>query len=221
MPEPLINRLKRSEFVTLAELQDRFIEMLYSFDNEFVMHGGTAIWRCYSGNRFSYDIDGYIVSAREEKLLNEELTWKIAGAGMELKSIRYISGSIFATVADQEAELKLEFIRTRKQISSISVPYEKLWGDYLTVRTLSPENFILEKIRAYEGRRYTRDLYDIYQLVGRIGKSQKLTKKLRTFMDEIEPPLSDKGGIEGVVLTGITPSFDDIVRNIRGSIGGR
>ncbi|MGQ9515294.1 MAG: hypothetical protein ACUVTL_09670 [Thermoproteota archaeon] len=42
----------------IAELQDlMMIELSNSFN--FILHGGTAIWRVYSGKRFSYVIDVY------------------------------------------------------------------------------------------------------------------------------------------------------------------
>ena len=218
MAEPLIDKLKRPEFRELAVLQDRFVEMIYSFDNDFVMHGGTAIWRCYGGNRFSYDIDGYITTKRESKLLDEEITWKIARAGMRLKRIMHIGGGVFVTVHDGEVDLKVEIAPAKKKINSVSVPYEKADGTMLSIRTLTPEGFVLEKIHAYEGRHYMRDLYDIYQLVGRMEGGETVEKRLKRFVKTIEPPLSDNGGINGIVLSGVVPSFDEMVKYIHGKL---
>jgi predicted nucleotidyltransferase component of viral defense system len=38
-------------------------------------------------------------------------------------------------------------------------------GSSMFVNTLSADVFILEKMKAYESRRYERDLYDIYHLM--------------------------------------------------------
>ena len=35
-----------------AKLEDVLIELLYSEYKSLTFHGGTAIWRCYGGNRF-------------------------------------------------------------------------------------------------------------------------------------------------------------------------
>lgn len=36
------------------------METLYRIFPGGALHGGTAIWRCYSGNRFSEDVDAYV-----------------------------------------------------------------------------------------------------------------------------------------------------------------
>lgn len=36
------------------------METLYKVFPRSVLHGGIAIWRCYSGNRFSEDVNTYV-----------------------------------------------------------------------------------------------------------------------------------------------------------------
>ena len=60
MKLPLFNRLKKRQHRELALLQDEITDIVYRISDEAVLHGGTAIWRCYGGNRFSEDIDIYI-----------------------------------------------------------------------------------------------------------------------------------------------------------------
>ncbi len=218
MAEPLVNRLKRPEFIALARLQDRFIEMVYALDNDFVMHGGTAIWRCYGGNRFSYDIDGYVMSKKESRLLGDNITWEIAKVGLKLKRIAHIGDALFITISEGETDMKVEIVPSKKRIVSISTPYEKIDGTMLSIRTLTPDDFVLEKINAYEERHYARDLYDIYQLMGKIEAGGITEKKLKKFINAIEPPLEGQGGIKGMVLSGVEPSFDDMVKYIRGKL---
>ncbi|MEM1668801.1 MAG: nucleotidyl transferase AbiEii/AbiGii toxin family protein [Thermofilaceae archaeon] len=54
---PLI-RMLRGKMLRIAELQDAVIVEL-SKRVDFVLRGGTAVWRVYGGKRFSYDIDLY------------------------------------------------------------------------------------------------------------------------------------------------------------------
>lgn len=61
---PLNLKLKRKIQKDIAYAQDIIIEELYTFFSTAVLHGGTAIWRCYNGNRFSEDIDFYIPQTR-------------------------------------------------------------------------------------------------------------------------------------------------------------
>jgi len=50
---PLHLKLKRKSHKDIARLQDIVIDVLYKIFPNAILHGGTAIWRCYNGNRFS------------------------------------------------------------------------------------------------------------------------------------------------------------------------
>ncbi|MBU3958073.1 MAG: nucleotidyl transferase AbiEii/AbiGii toxin family protein, partial [Nanoarchaeota archaeon] len=60
MQIPLQLKLKKKSHREIARLQDVVVDMMYRIFPKAVLHGGTAIWRCYKGNRFSEDIDVYI-----------------------------------------------------------------------------------------------------------------------------------------------------------------
>ncbi|MEK6826160.1 MAG: nucleotidyl transferase AbiEii/AbiGii toxin family protein, partial [Nanoarchaeota archaeon] len=62
---PLNLKLKKRVQRDLAYAQDILIGELYRFFPDAIIHGGTAIWRCYNGNRFSEDIDVYIPKHNE------------------------------------------------------------------------------------------------------------------------------------------------------------
>lgn len=59
MKIPLILQLKRQNHKELAIAQDIMVENIFNIEDA-VFHGGTAIWRCYGGNRFSEVIDLYL-----------------------------------------------------------------------------------------------------------------------------------------------------------------
>ena len=63
---PINLKLKRKMHKDIAYAQDLIVEEIYNFFPKAVIHGGTAIWRCYNGNRFSEDIDVYIKKDREK-----------------------------------------------------------------------------------------------------------------------------------------------------------
>ena len=76
-------RILKGKFLKIARVQDLVIlELLRKFD--FILHGGTAIWRIYRGKRFSYDIDiyhpnpeeiaAYLSSSRMFSILRKKLT---------------------------------------------------------------------------------------------------------------------------------------------------
>ena len=58
---PLANKLKKRLHSETAFLQDEVIDIVYGLEPNAVLHGGTAIWRCYQGNRFSEDLDFYFI----------------------------------------------------------------------------------------------------------------------------------------------------------------
>src|SRR3989344_4683364 len=57
---PLNLKIIKKSQKELAYTQDILVEELYKSIPNAVIHGGTAIWRCYKGNRISEDIDVYI-----------------------------------------------------------------------------------------------------------------------------------------------------------------
>ncbi|MDI6643012.1 MAG: hypothetical protein QMD95_03060, partial [Candidatus Hodarchaeaceae archaeon] len=57
---PLHRRMRRERHRRIARAQDTVVETLYRVFPKGVLHGGIAIWRCYSGNRFSEDVDAYL-----------------------------------------------------------------------------------------------------------------------------------------------------------------
>lgn len=219
MTEPIMIRLGKPDFVALAEMQDRFIEMVYSFDKDLVVHGGTAIWRCYQGNRFSFDIDGYMVSMKEFKLLSDQITWEMAKRRIGLRTIRTMdTGGVFVYVpVTSSIELKVEIVKSKRKLNPVRANYERVDGSMLSILTLTPEDFILEKIAAYQSRRYIRDIYDIYQLIDRVFESKRIKEKLRKFIDSIENPINE-GELQSIIISGLTPSFDYMVKYISGKI---
>ena len=58
---PPILKLRKQAQKNIASAQDKIVEEIFKvFGKTAVLHGGTSIWRCYRGNRFSEDIDVYI-----------------------------------------------------------------------------------------------------------------------------------------------------------------
>ena len=60
MDLPILSVLRRKEELETARLEDDVINVLTDITDKMAMHGGTAVWRCYNGKRFSTDIDVYI-----------------------------------------------------------------------------------------------------------------------------------------------------------------
>ena len=92
--------------------------------------------------------------------------------------------------------------------------FERSNGTRISILTLCAEDLILEKIRTYKSRGYSRDLYDIYHL-SKFADPIKLKTAVCGFLDGIAAPV-DEGDLKSIVYAGVAPSFEDMVEAIRG-----
>ncbi|MEW5996401.1 MAG: nucleotidyl transferase AbiEii/AbiGii toxin family protein [Candidatus Micrarchaeota archaeon] len=202
MQIPLRNRLRKRLHTETAMLQDEVADMVYSIEPKAVLHGGTAIWRCYGGNRFSEDLDFYFPP---EKDFEKNLREKASERGLSIPKYKMTENVIFAKISGGETEVRLEInLSARKK--GIPKPYERLDGSFMDVFTLSPEELILEKISAYSGRRLIRDIYDIYHLSRLITDDSLVKKEMQKFLKEIPAPLDEKT-LAALLYSGAVPSF--------------
>src|SRR3989344_2151768 len=150
---PLTQKIKKEKHKEIARAQDLIIEELYRVFDKSIIHGGTAIWRCYQGNRFSEDIDAYIENNKEKI---EDLFKNFEKAGFVILKKKITNNSIYSNLQFNRINVRFEAIFTKKQ--SILKEYETYEGNFLTVYTLTPENLIKEKINAYKDRLKIKDL---------------------------------------------------------------
>jgi predicted nucleotidyltransferase component of viral defense system len=181
-----IGSLLTGQRLKIAELQDYIIDIIYDhFQPDALLYGGTAIWRCFGGMRFSEDIDIYMdtgpfnrfVSAFED--YNLDLVWRDPEFPTRIR------------VAGMETDLILE---TKCGYAENEMrTYSRVDGTTKTISVLSPTELMIRKIEAYGGRRYIRDIYDLFILTGWLEKSDFLVKsKLSSFLTEIHKPVDEK-----------------------------
>ncbi|MEM3661631.1 MAG: nucleotidyl transferase AbiEii/AbiGii toxin family protein, partial [Candidatus Micrarchaeaceae archaeon] len=152
--EPIGSFLK-GERLEVALLQDRIIEIVYSsIEPDALLYGGTAVWRCYGGMRFSEDIDIYMRNESVEQIIKSlprhglSLAWR----SKELPSnIRISNGRTSVLLEAKEGSAE-----------GIITQYARVDGSAMTVRAMSPAELLARKIEAYSGRLLMRDLYDIF-----------------------------------------------------------
>ncbi len=209
MKIPLANQLKKRQQVETAFLQDEIIRIIYLTTEDMILHGGTAIWRCYSGKRFSEDLDFYSLSFPS---LTKQFEKRALSQGLKITKMKDTGNIIFSTVSNGKTSVKLEVNHARKVDGTIST-YELADGTEIEILSLTPDQFIEEKIDAYNDRRYIRDLYDIYHLVKscRILESTRTT--LRQFLQNIQYPL-DEPILKSIVYMGLAPTFDRMINEI-------
>ena len=193
--------------VEIGRLQDEVIEILYELNSSFVLHGGTAIWRCYKGNRFSEDLDLY------GNVNPTALAEKLKSRGLNIVKIKTTENLIFVKLSNPFAQIRVE-INQHLKPTPVIMPYEKMNATFIDVYTLSVDDLIKEKISAYFSRRFIRDFYDIYHLV-RVGGIKSTTKQaLAQFLKDVPQPVDEKI-LKSLIYSGIPPTFNSMLSYLR------
>ncbi|MBI3587570.1 nucleotidyl transferase AbiEii/AbiGii toxin family protein [Candidatus Micrarchaeota archaeon] len=208
MKLPIARRMRKKSQVDVAFLQDEIADILYSIEQRAVIHGGTAIWRCYDGKRFSEDLDFYAFG----KDLGE-LPAKAESRGIKVLKFRMTDNLLFAGFSDGEAEVRLEVDFAARKAGALA-PFERTDGSSMQVFSLTPEELIVEKIAAYRGRRLIRDLYDIAHLSGLVKAGQVVARPLSGFLSNVATPL-DEQNLKAIVYSGAIPTYGELVSSLR------
>ena len=206
MEIPLQTRLKRETHKKIAYAQDLIVQEVYSILNKAVLHGGTAIWRCYQGKRFSEDLDFYFPNDKSKiELLFENLK-KI---GFQIKKKKISVNSIYSELEFDRTSVRLE--ATFQNISGVIVDYEMSDGTFISIYSLTTEDFLIEKINTYLKRFKVRDLWDIFFLL----KSSKISKKdIEKLINNYKKPI-DEDNLKVIIIEGIIPSSDEMLDYIK------
>ncbi|MFH1447645.1 MAG: nucleotidyl transferase AbiEii/AbiGii toxin family protein [Candidatus Micrarchaeota archaeon] len=207
---PLERRLRKRMHVEIALLQDEVMEILYGVDNGLVLHGGTAIWRCYGGNRFSEDLDFYCSGIGK---IEQKFRGVVDGRGLVIKKFKKTANLVFCKISDGNVEIRVEMNYSVKKASVVR-SYERTDGSFMDVLTLSPEDLILEKMAAYGERRFIRDIYDVYHLRNYLSKDEVVLGKVLELIGSIQKPVDEKN-LKAVVYSGTIPTFDQIIYSLK------
>ena len=206
---PLNLKIKKKAQKNIAYAQDVLVEELYNFFPNAIIHGGTAIWRCYNGNRFSEDIDVYIL--RElNKIEDYFLSLKKKGFIIIKKRIK--ENSIYSELLFNETQVRFEAtFQTKKKF--VLKRYETSESFFINVYTLTPENLVIEKIDTYLKRRKIRDLYDINFLRSYAQKTDEVNLRLIKLIKNYQKPL-DEENLGAIIISGAIPNSNQLIESI-------
>jgi predicted nucleotidyltransferase component of viral defense system len=211
MDLPIMSAMKRRSERETAQLEDDVVNALFSITSEIALHGGTAVWRCYGGKRFSKDLDIYLW-AKDFKLMFMEAMEK---AGIDVAKYRE-KGITFIHVRKGNTEIKVEPRNAEK--AAVLAPYEKIDGSRMNILVLSPEDIILEKIKAYNDRRAYKDLYDITVLMNHVKDQGRVRKALHAFAADMKKPdesFQAYDEFRTLIYSGTVPSFENMSEMLR------
>ena len=205
---PITLKLKRKVQKQIAYAQDVLVEELYKFFPNAIIHGGTPIWRCYNGNRFSEDIDAYL--KREEKRTNDFFN-SLEKKGFIIQKRRIKQNSIYSELVFDNTSIRFEATFQTKK--AVLMRYETSEGFYINVYTLSAEELIKEKVETYLKRRKIRDLYDIFFLLSYAERSM-VERELKNLIKNFQKPV-DEENLVVVVISGAVPNSTQLLEAIQ------
>lgn len=203
---PLENRLRKRLHVEIGRLQDEVIDIVYSLEEKAVLHGGTALWRCFSGNRFSEDLDFYL---NADKKFEREFKQKLESRGLQLLKYKKTTNAVYSKISNGTVEVRFE-ADLRKPKDFEVREYERIDGTFSNVFTLSPEKLLEEKLEAFKNRKLIRDLYDVFMLSSLEFENKKINSKVKEFLKKIPEPVDEKN-LKTIIFSGAVPSFGQMV----------
>lgn len=206
---PLGLKLKRKAQREIAYAQDIIVSELYKFFPNAIIHGGTAIWRCYHGNRFSEYDDVYINKdlGKIEEFFN---SLKLKGFNIIKKRIK--ENSIYSELDFNGTAARFE--ATFQSKKPFSKRYETSESFFINVYTLSPEDLIIEKVETYLKRRKARDLYDIYFLLNYAENKKAIENCLKKLIENYENP-KDEENLADIIIAGVVPKSSELLTEIK------
>lgn len=206
---PLTLRIKKESQRKVALFQDFVVEEVYKRFNNAVLHGGTAIWRCYAGKRFSEDLDFYL-SKDQKKII--DLSDALEKRGFTIIKKKISENSIYSELELNRVRVRLE--ATFQKVNGYLTDYETVDGSILSIYSLTPEEFVKEKVYTYQKRHKIRDLYDIFFLLRYIKRWEEINKAIKLLMKDYHTPVDEKE-LRVIILEGITPSSTEMIQYIR------
>lgn len=210
MKIPIANRLRKRLQVDIASLQDEVVDIIYDLKPNAVLHGGTALWRCYGGNRFSEDLDFYF---KVEGNFKDIFSKNLESRGLTLKKYKKTENVIFSKIIGEDVEIRLEVMLKEKKESVVRA-YEKADGTNINILTLTEKELLFEKMNAYKNRRLIRDIYDVFHLSSMVELEENEKKEIREFIEEIKN-VEDEENLKTLIYSGAVPTFKQMVEGLK------
>lgn len=203
-----------------AIVEDEIVDLLLKHYQNFVMHGGTAVWRCYGGNRFSRNIDFYNnLNYSQESTFQKHIHKLLIENGYPIREEKYNNKTKTLHIIFKGTSTTGKLDITFANAKGIATEYQRVDGAKRIIHALSPEDILNEKIDAYSNKYVNReheiqDLYDMILLKDKIGIPAKNTiKKLYEFLKFIrDNPPKDEKILRQLILNGVAPDFNSMIK---------
>lgn len=211
----IYNTLKKKLHKDIGELQDIIVDLVYDIFPNIIFHGGTSLWRCYNGNRFSEDLNFYLLKQNNIKdALKKELLKK----DLNLLKYKETDNLISTKIAQENIIVQLEIRLLNKNDSilkkAIPIEYNKINGSTITIFCLSEKDLLFEKANAYLNRKLIRDIYDVYFLSNFVNLNFTELNKIKKIIAEFKEPI-DESNLKTIVYKGAIPNYKQMITAIK------
>ncbi|MGI0141945.1 MAG: nucleotidyl transferase AbiEii/AbiGii toxin family protein [Candidatus Micrarchaeales archaeon] len=194
------------------------VRIIYEIDNTVEIHGGTAIWRCFGGRRFSKDIDVYLESQEKLEELKARIGITAEKYGAKLSKFKDTGNLIFAELLLDDIHSEIDINYKSYYKNPVIKNYETLDGTIYEVLIPPPEALLAEKIEAYNDRKSITDLYDI-RILADFVRVDEVSKQLKTFLLNIKNPgKEEEDRLKNLIYEGPLPTFKTLVEYIKSKI---
>lgn len=216
----IYNKLKKQLHRDMGYLQDEVTNIMTDVLPDAILHGGTSIWRCYNGNRFSEDLDYYLPNIKERNI-ETKIKKEIENKGLSITKYKETNNVVFSKINNQKTEVRLEIrIIAKNDViikKAVAKEYEKIDGSTITIQTLSPEDLFVEKTNAFLSRRLIRDIYDVYFLSNLSDLDSNTKKYVSEQLSKFKESV-DESNLKTIIISGIIPTEEQMVTTIKRKI---
>ncbi len=207
---PLAEKLRKRLHRTVSTGQDILVVEAYNAFPSAVLNGGTAIWRCYKGNRFSEDLDFYLPSTDRSRL--DRLLANLDRRGLHKEKIKATPNAVFGKFSYLDVVVRFE--ASLRAVSRYALkPFEMVDGTVIMVKTLEQTELLREKVSAYMARRKVRDLYDVFFLLQVLEDKRVVKKRLNELLLNFKRPV-DERELRALVISGSAPTVKKMLEVI-------
>lgn len=210
---PLIRKLRKKIHKDIASGQDILMVEAYKIFPSMIIHGGTAVWRCYGSNRFSEDVDVFLNTKYKREDLLEKFRDNLTKQGFKPLKFKMTDDALFSKFSFMERAISFEAIFKNVK-KFVTKTFELVDGNFINVYTLEPEELIAEKVEVFLERFKIRDLYDIYFLLNFVSRKEKVKSLLTKLLKNFRQP-KDTAELKTLIIVGSIPKVEDMLTVIR------
>ncbi|MBS3151009.1 nucleotidyl transferase AbiEii/AbiGii toxin family protein [Candidatus Woesearchaeota archaeon] len=182
--------LSNKEYIEKDYFQEVMLSSLFRTTNNFIFKGGTALYKIHKLPRFSEDLDFSLLKPMDMDEINQIISKSIYNSYFKIKSVKETKDSVLIKleckgIITSNNALRIDINTKNKVLSKFIV--HNYTPDYIDInpfslRVLSKEEMIAEKIHAILTKEKARHVFDLFYLLRTTKFNKELAeKKLKIF----------------------------------------